>query len=327
MGEDYSKYLQGRTQGNIRAYASDLRCFQRFLEATGAPAVVELENGSFQLTRDITPEDVKRWLGELADAKQAPATIIHKLVAVGAICNRLGRPNPTHDAEVGDLLEGIKRALGMRQRKMKALTPELLARMINALPTAYPQGYGAVRAWAVLMVGFAGGFRRSELVAVRVEHLKFRRDGVVEVLVPRSKTDQFGVGMTKILAPNTVPALCPVTALRQWLTASHISEGFVFRSFTNSRCVILGERSMGMAEVGGIVRRTLIAAGVTNPKDYFSHSLRAGFVTEADNRGIPLSEIARQTGHKDMRTLMDYIRHDDPAKGNAGAKLWGKKEG
>ena len=156
---------------------------------------------------------------------------------------------------------------------------------------------------AMLLIGYAGAFRRSELVGVTVADLTFYEDRV-SILLPRSKTDQEGAGKTKTIAVIGGD-LCPVTALRTWIATAGIEAGHVFRGIDRHGHVHEG---LNDREVARIVKKRATAAGL-DPKKLAGHSLRAGFVTQNALAGIPDWKIAEQTGHKPgSKVLHDYIR-------------------
>jgi integrase len=188
--------------------------------------------------------------------------------------------------------------------------------MIEALPP----GLLGVRDRALLALGFAGGFRRSELVALDVADLRFRRDGAgVEVMIDRSKTDQQGRGHMKEIARGRRASTCPVTALRDWLELADIEQGPVFRAVNRHGHV--SEKRLTDQVVALVVKRAATAAGIAN-EAYSAHSLRAGLVTQAKERGVEDADIMRLTGHRSLQTLHGYDRRakrwSNPASGRLG---------
>jgi site-specific recombinase XerD len=187
--------------------------------------------------------------------------------------------------------------------------------MVNTLPDTLL----GKRNRALLLLGFAGAFRRSELVGLNVADLEFCEDGV-KVMLRKSKTDQQGAGMVKAI-PFSAPAqagYCPVRALRAWLEAAGITEGPIFRPTLRSGQV-LPDALSGRA-VARLVKDTAAAAGL-EPSKYSGHSLRAGLVTTAILAGKSDSTIMRQTGHKKVETLYRYRRDANLFKDNAAGGL------
>jgi integrase len=175
-----------------------------------------------------------------------------------------------------------------------------------------------VRNRALLLVGFAGGFRRSELVAVDVHHLEAVEAGI-RLYVPSSKTDQAGRGDTKALPYGSDPSTCPVTAVRTWLERSGIVEGPVFRRVRRGGAV--GPERLSDRSVARLVDALAAEAGLP-PGRWSGHSLRSGFVTVAAARGASERSIARQTGHAPgSAVLRTYVRHSSVFTDNAATHL------
>lgn len=160
-----------------------------------------------------------------------------------------------------------------------------------------PAGLVGLRDRALMTLGFAGGFRRSELVALDCADLKFVSEGL-EALVRRSKTDQEGVGLTKVIAFGADPSTCPVRASKDWLELAGIVDGPVFRPI--NRHEQLSNKRLTDFAVAVIIKRTAKKAGLPTPQ-LSGHSLRAGFVTEAKNNGADDAAIMDQTGAQESR--------------------------
>src|SRR5581483_6023178 len=190
------------------------------------------------------------------------------------------------------------------------LTPDMAAMLAHV-----PAGLLGTRDRALLLVGFAGALRRSELVGLNVEDLEFTDDGV-KVLIGRSKTDQDGEGQTVGIARGL--KLCPVGALRSWLTAAHISSGPVFRSVNRHGKV---QPSAITDQVVALVVKRYAAAAGLNARQYAGHSLRAGLVTSAAINNVPEYVIQRQTRHKSTDMLRRYIRDASLFRDNASARV------
>ena len=164
--------------------------------------------------------------------------------------------------------------------------------------------------------GFAGAFRRSELVALNVDDLVFGEQGVV-VTLRRSKTDQTGAGRQVAVPYGRHADTCPVTALRAWLEAATITEGPVFVSVDRHGNADgrLSDRAVAL-----VVKHYAKAIG-RDENDFAGHSLRAGFATEAARAGAQELDIMRTTGHKSLPMLRRYIREGNLWRGNAASKL------
>jgi len=170
-----------------------------------------------------------------------------------------------------------------------------------------PERLLGIRDKALLLIGFAGGFRRSELVALDVEDLEFCPEGLV-INVRRSKTDQEGEGRKVGIPWGQHTITCPVKALQSWLHEGNITEGAIFRPLTRHK-QILSSRLTAQS-VAKVVKRCAKSAGL-DPNLYSGHSLRAGLVTSAAMADVSENIIMRQTGHRSSETLRSYIREGD----------------
>ena len=176
----------------------------------------------------------------------------------------------------------------------------------------------------MLLIGFAGAFRRSEIAALRLDHLDWRPEGLV-VTLHRSKTDQDGEGRRVGIPYGSDPATCPVRVLRSWLAwmgeqarqRPPTAPDALFPTVTPSGR--LGAPLSGPA-VAQVVKRAAARAGL-DPDTVSGHSLRAGFATQAAMSGAPERSIARQTGHRNLQTLRKYIREGTLFRENAATKL------
>jgi integrase len=183
----------------------------------------------------------------------------------------------------------------------------------------------AIRDRALLLVGFAGAFRRSEIVALDREDVERSEQGL-SVLVRKSKTDQEGKGMYKAIFREEDKGMCPVRALVRWLKAarkagSPIESGPLFRPVLNGRVL---DRRLEARAVVRAVKNAIGALGLS-PESFSGHSLRAGFITSAAKDGKDIEEIMNQTGHKRMEQVMEYIRHETVFERNAGKGLLRKR--
>jgi len=268
---------------------------------------------------------VALYLSALAEKGRRAGTITRRLTSISTAHRRSGHPSPCDRTHliVSETLQGIRRTIGTRQVGKEPVTVELLRRAIGAAEGTLT----ASRDRALLLIGFAGGLRRSELAAMRIEHLRWHRKGIT-VFLPGSKTDQEGQGREVELPLGIQPAqtplselTCPVRALDQWLRQAALSDGPVFRKVTHAQTVrgALGPHSVG----GWIVKRALGRAGLTAREltRYGAHSLRAGFATEAWGNGASELAIMRQTGHKSSAMVRKYIRADRQDRQAAAGKL------
>jgi integrase len=251
------------------------------------------------------PEVIEAYLGTLAQGGASVATIEQRRAAIGFMHEAAGLANPCKSAQVKAAMSGIRRKLGTKARPVDALAPHDAAAMLAALGDD-PRG---LRDRAMILIGFAGAFRRSELVALTVADVTIRRypDGreVMGVIVQRSKTDQEAAGMSKTIPAADDPAVCPVRAYRAWLDVAGIHSGPVFRMIDRWGNVHPG--AMNGQEVARVVKRAAQAAGI-DPRRLAGHSLRSGYVTAATLAGQRNDYIMEQTGHKSETTLRRYQR-------------------
>lgn len=243
----------------------------------------------------------------------AVATLKRRIASISQAHAMAGHPSPTGSALVRSTLRGLCRVRGTAQRQAKPLMRDDLFMVLERMG----DDIRAKRDRALLLLGFAGGFRRSELVSLDVSHLEPVRQGLI-VTIARSKTDQEGQGR-KIGIPLGRTRHCPVSAVTDWLTAADINEGPLFRSIAKGGRVS-PQRLSGEAVCLAIRER--LAAASLNPEGYSGHSLRAGFATSAAQAGASTLKIRQQTGHASDAMLGRYIRDGELFVGNAvGAVL------
>lgn len=251
------------------------------------------------------PELVALYLTARAEAGRSVATIELDLAAIAAAHQAAGQACPRRHPGVLRVLAGIRRTLGVAQRRAAPLLPEQLRQALRATPGERLELL-ALRDRALLLLGFAGAFRRSELVALEVRDLAFDTEGVT-IMIRRSKTDQEGEGVRFGVPRSAEEALCPVRALRAWLGAAKITEGRVF--------------AVSDQTVSRVVKRAAARAGL-DPALYSGHSLRAGLATAAAVAGKDLASIMRQGRWRKADTVIGYIRQADLYADNAADGLF-----
>lgn len=229
-----------------------------------------------------------------------PGTLTKHVVAIAQVHRLRGLHDPTLDARIKRLMRGIRRTHGQPAR---GKAPLLVGDLISIVETLDLETLAGLRDKALLLVGFAAALRRSEIVALDVEDLDFRSDGIA-LMLRRSKTDQEGNGRVVGVAYGT-NGTCPVVALRSWLTTAGISTGPVFRAVDRHDRVRDGR--LNAKTVCRIIKKLVPAAGL-NPAAYGGHSLRSGFATSAAAAGIEERDIAAVTGHRSLQVLRSYIR-------------------
>lgn len=271
---------QALAPNTLRAYRDDLRDFR-----------------TWGGTLPTTPSVLAEYLASRA-AALSPHTLARRIVGIGQTHTLQGWPDPSKSELVRAVMRGIRRAKGTAQRRVEALYGQALADATRSEHDAT-----AVRDRAVLLLGSATAFRRSELVALDVEDLAFVSQGLV-VTQRRGKTDPWAAGR-RIAVPTRPDALCAVQAVRDWLTFAQIHQGPVFRRMTRSGAVL--PQRLAPQSIALVVKKRAAAAGL-NPIDVSGHSLRAGYVTNAITQGFSLLRIQRQTGHRSIEMLARYVR-------------------
>jgi integrase len=285
---------QSISKATKRAYEADMRHY-----------------GAFGGHLPSSPDLVALYLASMSETHR-PSTIARRLAALGKAHRACGLPDPTKSEIVRATLKGIRREQGSSQTQANPLLKEDLFELLSAMGEA-PKD---LRDRAFLLIGFAGGLRRSELVALDVSDIEIVRLGII-VHIRRSKTDQDGVGR-KIGIPFGRGRWCPVKALERWLQTLESSTGPIFRR-VNRHGVILPQRLSGEA-VGLVLRERLADIG-HSPTGFSGHSLRAGFATSAVIAGALTHKIRAQTGHASDAMLSRYIRDGDMFTNNAAATV------
>lgn len=275
------QYLQAALSDNTRrAYLNDIAHFMKWGGRIPASSVT-----------------VASYLAEHAK-KLSFATLSHRVVAIGRAHTIKGIPSPTHSDMVKATLHGIRRIAGSAQRRVRPVLLRDVRAMVSSL-----KGMKGARDRALLLTGFAGAFRRSELVAIRVEDVHFVEEGMV-IRLRRGKTDQAGEGRD-IAIPFMRGKYCPVKAVMAWLAQSAVSSGALFRGV--DRYGNVTEHGLSAQSVALIVKQRAVVVGL-DASQFSGHSLRAGFVTSAAIAGSSSWKICQQTGHQSEAVMQRYIR-------------------
>ena len=234
----------------------------------------------------------------------AVATLQHRLIAIHRAHADLGMLSPIMTQLVKRTMQGIRRTLGTKQRRVTALIKDDLLELLGHINQQMPMK--AARDKALLLIGFAGAFRRSELVALRYDDINPYDNGL-ELVIRPSQTDQEGAGRT-VFIPHARGNRCPVKALRYWLELASITAGPLFRPI-NRHDQIVGSKALTPQSVALIVKASVrMMSGDEAAKMVAGHSLRAGYCTEAATVGLQPYQIREQTGHRSDITLARYIR-------------------
>lgn len=288
-------FLDQHAFSTKKAYRSDWRIFENwcnefnFISLPADPAVVAL------------------FLAAEAEKGVKYATISRRTAAIGYAHKLAKHESPTSSMAVEGTLKGIRRKIGVAQTQKAPATVERIIGMICWCP----ESLKGKRDRALLLFGFAGAFRRSEIVALDIKDLQSVPEGY-RVTIRKSKTDQEGAGQV-IAIPNGTQ-LRVGEAMKEWLSSAGIVSGSVFRSI--GKTGRLGKR-LSEKSVALIVKQYALKAGLD--PDYFAgHSLRAGFLTTAAEKGATLLKMVEVSRHRSLDTVRGYVRSADLFKGHAG---------
>lgn len=281
--------LATKSANTLRAYRSDLSDFDRFCEARGFVAL------------PATALTVASYVVDLAGRGLKPSTILRRRASI-SWAHRLGghRLSGTNDRLLASLLGTFRKQLEFSTSKVELDVPDL-GRLLAA--TA-PRGAAGSRDRAMLLLGFAGGFRPSELVALTVEDIHVRGDWLWIRIQP-STSGPLRFGRSIQISRGEHLETCPVRALRSWYEVSGIASGAVFRSV--DRHGRIGDASLTQRAVSLVIKRAAVRAGL-DPALYAGHSLRAGLVAAAAAGGAPERVIMEHTGLRSLSTVRRYAR-------------------
>jgi integrase len=244
-----------------------------------------------------------------------PRTLALRLTALSQWHVHQALPDSASTPTVRKTLTGIARTHGRPKKKAKALPIEDLELIVAQLASAGT--LKTARDNALLQIGFFGGLRRSELVAIAVEHVDWTSEGI-EIMLPRSKTDQLGEGIVKAIPYSDGPC-CPATALRAWLDLANIAAGPVFRSI--SKWGVVASTALGVGSVNTILEGCAMLAKLDYVPDLSSHSLRRGMATSAHRAGADFRDIKKQGGWRHDGTVQGYIEEASRFEENAAGSL------
>ncbi len=259
------------------------------------------------------PETVAAYIADMADRGYKVATIERRLSSISKRHSTSGAPNPAKTEMIHHTMRGIRRDLGSAQEQKTAIVTDILRTMLTTLDTSR----AGLRDRALLLIGFAGAFRRSELVSLTVADLSFKPQGLV-ITLRRSKTDQEGEGTQRAIPYGLSTATCPVRALKAWIDAAELASGPLWRPI--DRHGNIGAAALTSHAVARLVKRCAAAAGL-EPGAFSGHSLRAGLATAAAAAGVSERQIMQQTGHKSERMVRRYIRQGTLFKDNAAGAV------
>ena len=305
LHEDTLNNLKSSKANNtLRAYKSDFKDFGAFCVKHGFNSMPS------------NPKIVSLYLTHLS-AQSKVSTLRRRLVSIGVVHKLKGHYLDTKHPVIIENLMGIKRIKGSIQTGKKPILINHLKQIINVIEEQKIDEIKKFRNKTLILVGFGGGFRRTELISIDHEDLDFVEEGV-KITLRRSKTDQFGEGFVKGLPYFNNEKYCPVTSLKNWIELSKIKTGPIFRRFAKGS--ILTNHRLTDQSVVLIIKECLNLAGIEN-KNFSGHSLRSGFATVAAESGADERSIMAMTGHKTTQMVRRYIREANIFKNNALGKI------
>lgn len=301
LGAKAAEFVQKSKAANTRrGYRADWADFTAWCEKYRRPSL------------PASPDTVAYYLADRSQTLKT-STLQRRLATIAEAHRTASHESPTKQAQVKLVWAGIRREKGTAQSHVKPA----LTRHIRLMVSHLPDSLLGVRDRALLLLGYAGAMRRSELVGLDVTDLAVADEGLV-VVVRRSKTDQAGAGRTVGIPRGGHPETCPVRAVQAWLDESRVDEGPLFRS-VNKHGLVMPTRLSDRA-VAEVVKRSLVAAG-RSPRRYAGHSLRAGLITQAAMAGVSERAIQDQSGHKSLAVMRRYVRDGSLFRENAAAKV------
>mgnify|MGYP001177560912 FL=1 len=303
--ETLNNLKSSKAINTIRAYKSDFKDFGAFCAKHSFRAL------------PTEPKIVALYLTYLSGKDAKMSTLRRRLVSIGMIHKLKGHYLDTKHPVIIENLMGIKRTKGSIQRGKKPILINHLKAIVDVINKEKTEEIKKIRDKSIILVGFGGGFRRTELISVDYEDLEFVPEGV-KITLRRSKTDQFGEGMTKGLPYFSNETYCPVAHLKKWIKISNIKDGPVFRRFAKG-CSLTSNRLTDQSVVL-LIKKYLALAGIEN-KNYSGHSLRSGFATVSAESGADERSIMAMTGHKTTQMVRRYIKEANLFKNNALNKI------
>lgn len=296
----YSK--KSRADSTWRAYRNDWRQFEAWCQTLALPCL------------PANPDTVAMFVASQADDGLNPSTLNRRLAAIRLVHLGAGHPSPHNALKVVEVMRGIRRDWAQPPVKKAAAIDDDVKRMADA---AEPQTRMGLRDRALLLFGFAGAFRRSELVALNTWNLEEREEGL-KVTIEKSKTDQEAQGQVIAIVRQPDSPYCPVQALQDWLTVAEIDKGALYRRMYRGDKV--GNSRLSAQSVAIVVKEYASRAGLDWER-YAGHSLRSGFLTSAARQHASIFKMADQSRHKSLDVLREYVREEDLFEENAGNRL------
>ena len=293
-----------KADNTLRAYKSDFKDFGAFCAKHGFKSI------------PTEPKVVSLYLTHLS-ASSKISTLRRRLVSIGVVHKLKGHYLDTKHPVIIENLMGIKRKKGSLQTGKKPILINHLKQIVNVIDEQKIEKIKKLRNRTLILIGFGGGFRRTELISIDFEDLDFVKEGV-KITLKRSKTDQFGEGLVKGLPYFSSDKYCPVTSLKNWINLSKIKTGPIFRRFAKGS--ILTSHRLSDQSVVLIIKDCLKLAGIES-QNFSGHSLRSGSATVAAESGADERSIMAMTGHKTTQMVRRYIKEANIFKNNALNKV------
>ena len=290
--ETIKNLKHSKADNTVRAYESDFKDFAIFCMKNGLKSLpTEPKNLSIYLTylsKNCKYSTLKRRIASIK--------VVHKMKG-----HYLDSKHPI----IMENLLGIKRINGSYQMSKKPLLINSLKSIINVIDEKESNEYKKIRNKSLIMLGFSGGFRRSELVNIEYDDIEFVEEGI-KIFIKRSKTDQIGEGSIKAIPYFKNSKYCPVIKLIEWIKYLNINKGKIYD---------ISDKSVSL-----IIKKYALLAGL-DPNQYGGHSLRSGFATSAAEAGAEERNIMTMTGHKSTQMVRRYIKEANLFKNNALNKI------
>ena len=290
--ETLKNLRNSKSANTLRAYQADFKDFSAFCAKNGLSSM------------PTEPKILSLYLTHLS-ATSKFSTLKRRIASISVIHKVKGHYLDTKHPLIMENLHGIKRIKGSNQKAKKPILINDLKLIINAIGQANQSENKKIRDKAIILIGFSGGFRRSELVNIEYEDVEFVSEGV-KIFIKRSKTDQSGEGMIKAIPCFDNKSFCPVNALKHWIEYSQIKSGKLFD---------ISDKSVAL-----IIKKYTSLAGL-DPNKYSGHSLRSGFATSTAESGAEERNIMAMTGHKTTQMVRRYIQEANLFKNNALNKI------
>ena len=293
-----------KANNTLRAYRSDFRDFGAFCAKHGL------------MSLPSEPKIVSLYLTHLSKNSKI-STLRRRLVSISMVHKLQGHYLDTKHPIIVENLMGIRRVKGSIQKGKKPLLLKHLKTIIEVIHNQNIEDIKKFRDKSIILVGFGGGFRRTEIISINHEDLEFVTEGL-KITIKKSKTDQFGEGMIKGLPYFTNEFYCPISNLKKWLEISKIKSGPIFRRFSKGSS--LTDKRLTDQSVVLLIKKYLNLAGIDN-ENFAGHSLRSGFATVAAEAGADERSIMAMTGHKSTQMVRRYIKEANIFKNNALNKI------